>query len=367
MSLLRNNTDNTINFQRASCTLDGCVKIWTSRVDSVGTETGKLLSNLASDVAGGDDGDDDGEEGEGGEGGGKKKKKSNAPSSTLAKNPAQLRSKKLELDFSVDPLFKKTSADFDEGGAGGLLMNHLGLAVTPDGGLRVVFDAGDSGAAGGEDEAEMELEDEPEDEVDLSVLRGELQIPPFSSTTKLNVAVEEYIPDLSVLPDLAISHSLGSFSFASSSSTDPNFFDPAPLYQDSFHDDGSDDEMPADNFAPMDVDGDAKGAGEVEDFFTGDQAVADDYYSGDFPPAGPSHDAEDEYGEADGGMYGSTSTTQPFNPGHRPTERELIMAMAGDGDDGSALDYFDRNFLKNWAGPEHWKLRRAVGKRRKSI
>ena len=49
MSLLRNNVDNSINFQKASCTLDGCVKIWTSRVDSVGTETGKLLSNLASE------------------------------------------------------------------------------------------------------------------------------------------------------------------------------------------------------------------------------------------------------------------------------------------------------------------------------
>jgi len=36
-----------INFQKASCTLDGCVKVWTSRVDSVATETGKLLSGLA--------------------------------------------------------------------------------------------------------------------------------------------------------------------------------------------------------------------------------------------------------------------------------------------------------------------------------
>lgn len=36
-----------INFQKASSTLDGCVKIWTSRVDSVATETGKLLSGLA--------------------------------------------------------------------------------------------------------------------------------------------------------------------------------------------------------------------------------------------------------------------------------------------------------------------------------
>jgi hypothetical protein len=37
MSLLRNNVDNSINIQRASSTLDSCVKIWTSRMDSVGT------------------------------------------------------------------------------------------------------------------------------------------------------------------------------------------------------------------------------------------------------------------------------------------------------------------------------------------
>ncbi len=36
-----------INFQKASATLDGCVKVWTSRVDSVATETGRLLSGLA--------------------------------------------------------------------------------------------------------------------------------------------------------------------------------------------------------------------------------------------------------------------------------------------------------------------------------
>jgi len=32
----------------ASCTLDGCVKIYTSRVDSVATETTKLLGGLAT-------------------------------------------------------------------------------------------------------------------------------------------------------------------------------------------------------------------------------------------------------------------------------------------------------------------------------
>jgi condensin complex subunit 2 len=45
MSLLKEGEG--INFQKASCTLDGCVKIYTNRVDSVATETGKLLSGLA--------------------------------------------------------------------------------------------------------------------------------------------------------------------------------------------------------------------------------------------------------------------------------------------------------------------------------
>jgi condensin complex subunit 2 len=73
MSLLKEGDG--VNFQKASCTLDGCVKIYTSRVDSVATETGKLLSGLAdsrekrgrdtgADGEGGDDEDD--EEGEDG-------------------------------------------------------------------------------------------------------------------------------------------------------------------------------------------------------------------------------------------------------------------------------------------------------------
>jgi condensin complex subunit 2 len=69
MSLLREGDG--VNFQKASCTLDGCVKIYTSRVDSVATETGKLLSGLAESREnkrrrGGEDGegegDDDGED-----------------------------------------------------------------------------------------------------------------------------------------------------------------------------------------------------------------------------------------------------------------------------------------------------------------
>ena len=69
MSLLKEGDG--VNFQKASCTLDGCVKIYTSRVDSVATETGKLLSGLADSRdrkareadADGEDGEDEDEEG----------------------------------------------------------------------------------------------------------------------------------------------------------------------------------------------------------------------------------------------------------------------------------------------------------------
>lgn len=69
MSLLKEGDG--VNFQKASCTLDGCVKIYTSRVDSVATETGKLLSGLADSgnkkqkenkEGEGDDGEDEEEE-----------------------------------------------------------------------------------------------------------------------------------------------------------------------------------------------------------------------------------------------------------------------------------------------------------------
>jgi condensin complex subunit 2 len=167
MSLLRNNVDNSINFQRASSTLDGCVKIWTSRVDSVGTETGKLLSNLASDGREVEDEEPTSDNPDAQEPSQKKRKPTHRSESTLAKNAAQLKSKKLDLEFSVDPLFRKTCEDFDEGGAHGLLMNHLSLGVGSEGALRVIFDASDSMGKVGEDEDLLE----PEDDVDLTTLR----------------------------------------------------------------------------------------------------------------------------------------------------------------------------------------------------
>jgi len=67
-----------------------------------------------------------------------------------------------------------------------------------------------------------------------------------------------------------------------------------------------------------------------------------------------------EAGRVDDG--GRPGPFVPFDPRQMPSDRDLILAMTtGDGESGS-LDYFDQNIMKNWAGPEHWKLRRVVKK-----
>lgn len=362
MSLLRNNIDNSINFQRASCTLDGCVKIWTSRVDSVGTETGKLLSNLANEgMIGAEDDEalsDNPDSQDATQA--KKKKKSHRPDSTLAKDASQLHSKKLDLEFRVDPLFRKTCADFDEGGAQGLLMNHLSLGVGSDGGMRVVFDGSDSMGRLAEDE---EDEEEQEEDVDISYLRSTLKV--LLDDTILTIILGQFLPDLDILDDKAISHSLAAFSFAKDSN---RTFDDS-LYRDDTVDVEVGDENDNDpgfgdygaNDAPMDVDGDRGG----QDFFKGDQAVDDDYDGGDAFGG--------DYG---GGEHGSVSAEGdqqhvvrpggafvPFDPRRAPNEPDRVIAITDGDGENAMMGYFDKNLMKNWAGPEHWKLRKVVRKR----
>lgn len=108
MSLLKEGDG--VNFQKASCTLDGCVKIYTSRVDSVATETGKLLSGLADsgnkkkqgqgereDGAENGDEEDEEEEGEEGEDGTRRKTRKKVSYSMLIRPPNHLNTLPKEL------------------------------------------------------------------------------------------------------------------------------------------------------------------------------------------------------------------------------------------------------------------------------
>ncbi|WWD22189.1 hypothetical protein CI109_106680 [Kwoniella shandongensis] len=343
LTLLRNGPDDqSINFQKASCTLDGCIKIWTSRVDSVATETGKLLSGLAggggAENAENEDGDGDDEEG----GEPKATRKTARSEATLAKSFTQLQVKKFDLEFTVDPLFKKTCADFDEGGAMGLLMNHLSV----DGKGRVVFDAGD---AGGDDEDEEEGETQEEEEmVDLDKLR-------------------DFVPSLDTVKELNISDTLSSFRFSSDPDAIPDFSTIFGL-KDSFNDDeprhafDDDDDFGGDFPQPT---------GETHDFFGDEDYDAGPSGGGGFDDGASMIGDDLEAGEGYGGggiggslaMVGPGEVLGPFDPRRQAGQGELVMAFgAGDGEEEGMFDYFDKGFGKAWAGADHWKLRKVSRK-----
>lgn len=364
MSLLRSdNGDGTINFQKASCTLDGCVKVWTSRVDSVVVETGKLLSGLQDEgkennknsrTRGGEVDEEEGvEEDEEGDTV-VKKKRTRTKEPTLAKSFAHLAVKKLDLEFTVDPLFKKTSADFDEGGAGGLLMNHLGV----DSNARVVFDAGDVAGIGedeiveplvGEEQA-MDNDEEEEnpafaDQVDLYKLRNKL----FSQFDGLDFGEDDALGSL--LSDLVICPTFSSFKFAPGDDTPFSALalnnaesTPQPFTGGEFlpaleENDGEDDfnDMPA-----FDYDGQDDAFGGADPFGGGPTGYEDEVQE------------YDENGiEIDGREVIPADAPIDFATAFRGITDEQGMKLNGDG----FFDYFDQRLTKNWAGPEHWKMR----------
>ena len=53
-----------------------------------------------------------------------------AGTKTLEKNPKNLDAVHYDMEFDIDPLFKKTSKKFDEGGASSLLLNTLNVRPT---------------------------------------------------------------------------------------------------------------------------------------------------------------------------------------------------------------------------------------------
>ncbi|OCF42340.1 hypothetical protein I317_03844 [Kwoniella heveanensis CBS 569] len=342
LTLLRNGPDDSsINFQKASCTLDGCVKIWTSRVDSVATETGKLLSGLAGGNATADDENEDGEgdEEEGGEPKATRKTTSRSEA-TLAKSFAQLQVKKFDLEFTVDPLFKKTCADFDEGGAMGLLMNHLSV----DGKGRVVFDAGDAGADEEDEEEDLNEEDEL---VDLEKLR-------------------DFVPSLEAISDRNISDTLSGFKFSSDPDQAPDFATLLGL-KDTYDDD---EPRPAFDDDEYDTFGQPAGDGPVHDFF-GDEDY-DMGPAGGFDDAGSMGGDDLEAAEAYGGggagfgrgvaMAAPGEHLGPFDPRRQAGPGELVVALGAGDDEEGMFDYFDKGFGKSWAGADHWKLRKVSKK-----
>ena len=368
MSLLKEG--DTVNFQKASCTLDGCVKIYTSRVDSVATDTGKLLSGLAENVGrkrrgdadDGEDGDEgDGEDGEDGEDGQKKRKKRAARSAeaTLASSFAQLQNKKMELEFSVDPLFKKASADFDEGGAKGLLLNHLAI----DAKGRIVFDSSDdANDATAQDTRATPAPEEPnQQDQELAELHA------FDNVDiHLSDLAAKYFPDLSRLDEQDVCPSMKTFDLGDVNGSMDLPFLKAP--DETNNDQGEKDEedeagnrsglfLDDDNPMGFDDDDDVNMGGfdlpPETGFGEGGEVWAREAIK---DPQARVHtmglDGEDDGAE---GADNAISTDAQYG---------VSMVHGRDHEQENILSYFDNALKKSWAGPEHWRISRVkhVGK-----
>jgi condensin complex subunit 2 len=353
MSLLKEGDG--VNFQKASCTLDGCVKIYTSRVDSVATDTGKLLSGLAEnagkkrrggDAEEGEEGED--EEGEEGEDGQKKRKKRAARSAeaTLATSFAQLQNKKMELEFSVDPLFKKASADFDEGGAKGLLLNHLAI----DGKGRIVFDSSDDA----NDATAEETRATPAPE-------GREETPEVQASDDIDIDISglasKYFPDLSRLDEQDVCPSMKTFDLGDVNGSMDLPFLKAPEMDDSKdneEEEGNKSGVFLDDDNPMgfDDDDDVNMGGfdlpPETGFGEGGEVWAREVIR---DPQARVHtmgmEGEEEAGEGADGAMGTDA------------QYGVSMVHGRDQEQENILSYFDQALKKSWAGPEHWRISRV--------
>ena len=122
----------------------------------------------------------------------------------------------MELEFAVDPLFKKASADFDEGGAKGLLLNHLSI----DSEGRIVFDSSDD-ASDATPFGEKPKAQQGEEGDGLSIPAKDVsEIQPASSGSTdidIDALASKFFPDLSILDSQDICPSMKSFALG-----DPN-------------------------------------------------------------------------------------------------------------------------------------------------
>lgn len=344
MSLLKEG-DN-INFQKASATLDGCVKIYSSRVDSVATETGRLLTGLATKKDGpngeadDEDGDDDGED----EDENRQRKKTNRArhvASTLVSFDS-IKMKKLDQELDIDPLFKRALSEFDEGGAKSLLLNIL--SINSDG--RIVFDAAGKGKV-------EPIEEEEENAEDIENSVEEPSPGPKTESTEMQRPSPQN--DRDVL-DLA-SMLFGQPSDLEKLEICPSMSNLAVVLEDIHQAKSllSDVNAGRENFAPMrtemptytygdDIDTGYEYGDEIEN---GGDPIIDEPDNGNEDIAGII--GNDEGGDDDGDNNKEDYAFTDLNSEENVPVMEKIV-------DTDLMAYFDQNMRTHWAGPEHWKV-----------
>ena len=285
---------------------------------------------------------------------------------TLASSFTQLQLKKFEFEFSVDPLFKKASADFDEGGAKGLLLNHLAIDSTG----RIVFDSSDDAedASAAEDDGRKRSgivadgDGSGTSEIESEHHRA---ISEDASNVDIGGLGSKFFPDLVRLDEQDICPSLKNFDMG-----DPAGSLDIPLSK-------TPDDWRQEKDSPVKgglgdqtgifLDGDNVAGFEDDDGMLGGFDIGIEVGFGEggdvwaksatIKPQMHTRDVGFEEGDLGGGQVAHRTEVGDFNPDsnqymvslhHRETE----------GGHGDILSYFDNALKKNWAGPEHWRIRR---------
>ena len=292
---------------------------------------------------------------------------------TLAPSFASLQLKKFELEFSVDPLFKKASADFDEGGAKGLLLNHL--AIDSQG--RIVFDSSDdAGDASGEGQATRRKNDtmQEEEETEPDPYADSIIKIPEDDEEDVEIDVEalgaRFFSNLDRLDEQDICPSLKNFDLGDPSGSMDIPFLKAPEDWRQDKDKPSEGDAMADKSGIFLDDDNPAGFEDDDDGLLGNFDIPGDTGFGEGGEAWARdaaidtrmrvHDAAYDMDGIEGGdgEDGDGAGVGAFNP----ETGDYVVSLDHRGKNQAAHDdiltYFDEALQKNWAGPEHWRIRK---------
>ena len=273
-----------------------------------------------------------------------------------------LQLKKFEVEFSVDRLFKKASAVFDEGGAKGLLLNHLAM----DSSGRIVFDSSDDA-----EDATAEA-DTVRRESGVTLSREKANTAATGARgleIDIDILGPRFFPDLTRLDDQDICPSLKNFDLGDpAGSTDVPFLkapedwkqakanaqsedlgEKSGIFLDEDNAAGFDDDDNDDDGVPSGFD-----AGVDADFGEGGEAWAKDAaVEARTRLHNQRHDIVREFSDKAGDGMGEGG----FNA---DGDRYVVSLHRDKAEAGhqDILSYFDNALQKNWAGPEHWRIRR---------
>lgn len=268
--------------------------------------------------------------------------------STIESHPESLISRKVESEFEVDPLFRKMSAKFDEGGARGMLMNQLFVGSN----CRLVFDSSDLAtgeSAAVDHEASAAFAENPRAEAEAASAAAAA-----ATAVAITADAADNVP--SPVSDIEVPSDIEPAAFVKNPSVVSS---PSAASAVSHH-------TAVEAAAPVTIP-------TVEDDVTAEAgmsetaaAPADDY-------AMPLMDVDDFDGTDESDNDGAGYDDAPLPPMPRTPGTpgaQAVAAVAGDAlgslqfafDGDNEYGWFRPEKLQGWAGPNHWKFRRCQAK-----